>query len=295
MKQPSSENELIKSLTGKWSCSPQTIHGVGDDCAVLKNNSRLFTLLKTDAIVEGYHFTAQDPPQKIGHKAIARVVSDFAAMGGIPQSALITLFLPQNFKYPFIRKVYQGMEKTAQKYQIDLVGGETTRAAQFALSIATIGVVEKRFLVLRKTAQAGDLIYVTGSLGGSIRGKHLRFTPRQEESQWLVKNFKPTAMMDISDGLAADLPRLAQASRLGYSLDLDNIPCNQGVSLHQALNDGEDYELLFTIPPSISYKLAIYWKTLYPKLRLTCVGKMLSNRGVKNLKSNYGFDHIRNK
>jgi len=292
---PRNENELIKLLTGKWRYSPKVVCGVGDDCAVIAGASPgRYILLKTDAIVEGRHFTAEAAPAKIGHKAIARVISDFAAMGGIPQFAVVTLFIPPSFNLKRLTAIYAGMDKTARAYGMNLVGGETTRATDFALNIAAIGEADKRHLTLRSTAKTGDLVFVTGSLGGSIKGKHLSFTPRLNEAKWLVRHFKPTAMMDLSDGLGEDLPRLASASGLSYQIDPGNIPRQRGVSLDEALSDGEDYELLFTLPPSKSQNLQKAWKDIYQKLRLTCIGKMGSNKQSSTTLS-HGFDHLRYK
>ncbi len=292
---PLDENTLIALLTKRWKY-PATVHaGAGDDCAVVHTaRPGIYQLLKTDAIVEGHHFTPDAAPQKIGHKAIARVLSDFAAMGGHPQFALVTLMLPKSFDVKRLRAVYAGMDKTAHRYGLTLVGGETVRAAQFALSIAATGFVHKKHLVRRDTARAGDLIFVTGTLGGSAAGKHLSFTPRLAESHWLVQNFKPTAMMDLSDGLAEDLPRLAAASHLSYQIELDYLPRSKGIGTARALTDGEDFELLFTISPRSRAALQGAWKKTFKNTALTYIGKMASiSESPTQLQ--HGFDHIRHK
>ncbi|MDK3158001.1 thiamine-phosphate kinase [Kamptonema cortianum] len=295
MKKPDDENELIALLTGRWRYPRSVAQGVGDDCAVIRDGHRdSFLLLKTDCVVENRHFTPDAPPSVIGHKAMARVISDFAAMGGWPEHALVTVFLPENFSVARLKGIYSGLEKTARAHDMVLVGGETTRAAQFALTISATGRVERKNLVLRSKARAGDLIFVTGRLGGSGAGRHLSFTPRLRQARWLVQNCKPSAMMDLSDGLASDLPRLARASGLSFDIDLNSLPLSRGVTPHEALCDGEDYELLFTVSLKKSDKLTSLWKANFPKLALTCIGKMLSNK-VPPTPLQYGFDHIRDK
>jgi thiamine-monophosphate kinase len=145
--------------------------------------------------------------------------------------------------------------------------------------------------VLRSGARAGDLLFVTGRLGAAQKGRHLRFEPRLAEGQWLARNEIATALMDLSDGLGADLPRLAKASRVGYRLDLDAIPRARGASLQAAFNDGEDYELLFTVRPAIAKTLKKKWPFATP---VHCIG-VIGPRGGGSRESipAYGFDHFK--
>ena len=204
--------------------------GAGDDCAVIgRPRDARWQLLKTDAVVEGVHFLAAEDPQRVGWKALCRAISDIAAMGGVPAHALITLAAPPTTRVARVKALYAGLRKAARKYGVAIVGGETSRSpGPLFLNVALTGWVERQHCVLRSGGRPGDLLYVTGRLGGSLAGKHLDFQPRLEEARWLVSHFKPRAMMDLSDGLAADLPRLAAASHCGYVVDEERLPLNRG-------------------------------------------------------------------
>jgi thiamine-monophosphate kinase len=158
------------------------------------------------------------------------------------------------------------------------------------ISIAATGSVSRDALVLRSTGRPGDVLMVTGRLGGSIVHKHLHFTPRLREAEWLVSNFKPTAMMDISDGLAKDLPRLAESSACGFELDFEALPREQGCGVDQALGDGEDYELLFAIEPERVNKLKAAWMKNFPELELTEIGRLVEHG--KGMTLSGGWDHF---
>src|SRR2546423_578793 len=157
-------------------------------------------------------------------------------------------------------------------------GGETSATRGPAtISVSVTGFVEKERWVSRRGGKAGDDLFVTGKLGRSIRGRHLRFVPRIVEARWLTKNFPIHAMMDLSDGLGADLPRLARASKLGFKIDRDSLPLSSGAKIDNAISDGEDYELLFAISPRHSNRLQKSWRKEFPKLALTHIGKLTSN------------------
>ena len=245
------EDRLIAILTEGLESSPDVIAGPGDDCAVVESGDPdRVELLKTDCVIEGVHFTADADPVSVGWKAAARVVSDFAAMGGgSPQHALVTLITPKDRELEWVRELYAGIRRCGARYGFGIVGGETSRGDICVVSIAMSGAIDRNDLKFRSAAQVGDGIYVTGPLGGSLEsGRHLTFEPKLEEASRLVQEFEINAMMDLSDGLAKDLPRLAAASNVGFQLDRDAVPRNSGCSLEQALGDGEDYELLFTSP-----------------------------------------------
>jgi thiamine-monophosphate kinase len=248
-------------------------------------------LFKTDAVVEGVHFTPDAPPGAIGHKALARALSDLAAMGAAPIAAVITLGLPPGESPKRLRAIYGGLEKTARKYGCELVGGETTRAAQLFLNVALLGECRGYAPVLRSSARAGDVLFVTGRLGATQARRHLAFEPRLAEGQWLARKKFATAMMDLSDGLGADLPRLARASRLEFVIDPAAIPRASGATLAGALNDGEDYELLFTVRASRAATL----KKLWPfATALHCMGGMRApGHGSAAPFSAHGFDHFK--
>jgi thiamine-monophosphate kinase len=248
-------------------------------------------LLKTDALVEGVHFVREADARQVGWKAVARVVSDFAAMGGFPERFLVTLALPGSMSLEWVENFYRGMGTCFERYGAVLVGGETCRVPQGSaavISVAATGRVERGNLVMRSGGKVGDAIWVTGELGGSLAGKHLDFTPRLDHARWLVEYFKPTAMMDLSDGIARDLPRLAKASSCGFQLDFTAIPLSEGCDVKQALEDGEDFELLFTFPEGLG--LENEWLKKFPELKLTMIGRLVEMGSGDVLEG--GWDHF---
>jgi thiamine-monophosphate kinase len=289
------ELDLIARLTGALPSNSSVVVGAGDDCAVLESGlPDRWLLFKTDAVVEGVHFTSEAEPEQIGHKALARCLSDIAAMGGKPTAALITIALPTKFNPEFIERIYAGINRLASRYNVAIVGGETTtNPERMLISIAMLGDVEKKNCLLRSGAKDGDAIFVTGELGGSRVGKHLDFEPRLAEAQWLARHFPIHAMIDISDGLAGDLRHILQRSGVGAELLGRSIPISRAAKLQEraessakppllaALTDGEDFELLFTAASKDAVPLLDGWKARFPKLRLSCIGKITAARGLK--------------
>jgi len=284
------EFTLIESLLPHLPQRPEVIVPAGDDCAVLRppDGDRDW-LFKTDAVVEGVHFTPDAPPEKIGHKALARCLSDVAAMGGQPFAALVTLGLPERPDPDRVHRIYAGLTDLARRYEVAVVGGETTRnPGGLLLSVALWGWVPRGRAVLRSGARPGDAIFVTGELGGSAEGKHLEFEPRLNEARWLIRHFDIHAMIDLSDGLAGDLRHLLRASSVGAELLKRAIPVSRAAKqaalrsatakppLVAALTDGEDFELLFTVAPRDAVPLLDAWKKTFPNLRLSCIGKILA-------------------
>ena len=288
------EDRLIAELTRALPGGAEVRVGPGDDCAVLGTpRAARWQLLKTDVVIEGVHFTPEDDPRRVGWKALCRALSDIAAMGGVPAHALVTLAVSPEENVARVKALYAGLRRAAAKFGVAIVGGETSRSpGPLFLDIALSGWVERRRCVLRSGGRPGDALYVTGRLGGSRAGKHLDFIPRLAEARWLVTHFRPTAMMDLSDGLAADLPRLAVASRCGFTLDEATIPRTRGSTLAQALGDGEDFELLFAIAPRHAEKLASGWRAKFPRLPLTCIGALLPPSTFRLPPSAHGFDHF---
>jgi thiamine-monophosphate kinase len=288
------EFELIDLIRRSLPGNPSVVVGAGDDCAVLEpGRPGELLLFKTDAVVEGIHFTASTPPEKIGHKALARCLSDMAAMAGTPTAAVITLALPREFDPARVEAIYAGMNSLAARYGVAIVGGETTtNPERMLISVAVLGTVARDKCVLRSGAQTGDAIFVTGELGGSLTGKHLDFEPRIHEALWLREHFHIHAMIDISDGLAGDLRHLLRANQLGAELHSDSIPISRVARLQAkaessarppllaALTDGEDFELLFTVAGKDAVPLLDAWKKQFPQLRLTCIGKITAQSGV---------------
>jgi thiamine-monophosphate kinase len=288
------EFELIALLTGSIAGNKSVVVGPGDDCAVLDLGipDRL-VLFKTDAVVEGVHFDANAAPEQVGHKALARCLSDVAAMAGTPTAALVTLGLPRAFDPGFIEKIYSGMNTLARRYDVAIVGGETTiNPDRILISIAMVGTARRGKTVLRSGAEAGDALFVTGELGGSIAGRHLQFEPRLAEAQWLASHFPVHAMIDLSDGLAGDLRHVLKSSRVGAELLATAIPISRearkaakAVSsakppLLAALTDGEDFELLFAVAARDAIAVLDAWKTQFPKLPLACIGKITAGEGI---------------
>ncbi|MCB1086288.1 MAG: thiamine-phosphate kinase [Verrucomicrobiae bacterium] len=277
------EDALIDRLVAGLPLGPDVVAGPGDDCAVIATHDPdRWELLKTDCLVEGVHFTTDTEPEKVGWKALCRSLSDIAAMGGDPRSALVTLAVPARRDLATVEGWYRGLRRAAERFGVSIVGGETSSLPDQLdtafLSVTVTGTVWRERCLFRSGARNGDLIAVTGRLGGSFAsGRHLDFVPRLREGAWLANadGFRPTAMMDLSDGLAKDLPRLAKASGdLGWRLDLDALPCHPGCDAAQAIGDGEDYELLMTLPPQFAENLLTAWETDFPDTSLTLIGEI---------------------
>jgi thiamine-monophosphate kinase len=288
------EFELIARLTRSLPGNDAVLTGAGDDCAVLDLGvPEKLLLFKTDAVVEGVHFTRETPPEKIGRKALARCLSDIAAMAGTPVAALVTLALPRDFDPEFVTRIYTGLNALAETCGVAVCGGETTtNPERLLISIALLGTVPRGRQILRGGAKPGDAIFVTGELGGSLAGRHLDFEPRLAEARWLAEHFTPHALLDVSDGLAGDLRHILQASGAGAELFKPAIPVSRAAKLAArenpsappaflaALSDGEDFELLFTAPGRDAVKLLDAWKKKFPKLKLSCIGKIIPGEGI---------------
>jgi thiamine-monophosphate kinase len=283
------EDALIARILRGFPGGKSLVVGPGDDCAVVDPGRGPLRLLKTDALVEGVHFLPDTPAAKVGWKAIARVLSDFAAMGGAPDHLLVTVAVDAERPLAWMDGLYHGIRKCLARHGGVLAGGETCRLpAGAVISVAGEGRVGRRQLTLRSGGMPGDLVLVTGRLGGSITGKHLTFTPRLAEAAWLVRHLRPSAMMDLSDGLAKDLPRLAEASGCGF--ELGEIPATRGRTRGQALGDGEDYELLLTVPPRRWQAAAAGWSAAFPQLPLSVIGRLTEPGESPRLAG--GWDHF---
>jgi len=288
------EFELIARLTKSLPANENVVVGAGDDCAVLDLGvPGKLILFKTDAVVEGIHFMRETPPEKIGRKALARCLSDIAAMAGTPTAALVTAALPENFDAEFVAKIYDGLNLLAEKYGVAIVGGETTtNPGRILISIALVGMVARGKQILRSGAKIGDAIFVTGELGGSLAGKHFDFEPRLPEARWLAEHFHVHAMLDLSDGLAGDLRHILNASNAGAEILKPAVPVARAARLAAragsaakppfaaALTDGEDFELLFTVASKDAVKLLDAWKKQFTKLKLSCIGKIVAGEGI---------------
>ena len=271
------------------------VEWIGDDCAVVDvGNTGSFQLLKTDSIVQGIHYLAQADPKDVGWKAVARVISDFAAMGGYASHLLITIAMSKTTKIDYIDKLYLGMSRCASLYGASISGGETVMVpdgSAAVISVSGTGWVKRHQCVLRSGAKPGDRILVTGLLGGSIKGKHLTFQPRVKEAQWLAERYSIHAMMDLSDGIVRDLPRMAKASGCSFNLQEGSIPCSEGSSVDQALSDGEDYELLLAVSSDVYEELIEKWYKAFPSLPLTAIGSFEAGDSKQAL-SEAGWQHF---
>lgn len=294
------EFELIARLTQSLPANETVVAGAGDDCAVLDLGvPDKFILFKTDAVVEGIHFTSETPPGKIGRKALARCLSDIAAMAGTPTAALVTIALPHKFDAAFVSKIYAGLNALAEKFQVAVVGGETTtNPGRILISISLLGTVARGKQILRSGARTGDAIFVTGELGGSLSGKHLDFEPRIVEARWLAEHFHIHAMLDLSDGLAGDLQHILKTGKVGAEILKSVLPVSRAAKLRAnqpsssehdrshkpaalaALTDGEDFELLFTVASKDAVKLLDAWKKKFPQVKLSCIGKIVAGEGI---------------
>lgn len=279
------ETYLIK-LIEEWlgNVNPAYPNGIGDDCAVIQTPEGN-QLLTTDTITYGIHFDDSVSARNAGEKLIKRNISDIAAMGGIPQNALLNLLCAPNTSVDWLEDFFQGIRLCCQKYKISLVGGDISSLprSHFSATLTLTGICQQP--KLRRTSLVGDSIYVTGTLGGSLLGKHYRFEPRLKEGQWLAKRSDVTAMMDLTDGLAKDLKELLPKGTQA-SLHLDQIPLtpealltapkSKQSALEHAFQDGEDYELLFCSNADEAALLEVF-KVAFPSTPLHRIGQIIQS------------------
>lgn len=273
--------EKIKEWLGDAApCAPA---GMGDDCAVVELPHGHKQILTTDSLSYRHHFDDTVSAQDAGAKLIKRNLSDIAAMGGRPGQALLTLLCGGDLSIDWLQGFIEGIRETCKTYELPLVGGDVSALAdgQFSSALSLTGYIQHAPL-LRSGANEADSIYVTGSLGGSIRQKHYRFEPRLQEGQWLAQSGQCSAALDITDGLAKDLRELIPAG-CQAQLELDQIPLSQDAlkcatasgrsAMEHAFCDGEDYELLFAI--NAETNLAAFehsWQQMFPQTPLTRIG-----------------------
>lgn len=289
------EDALVARLLHGLPTNDSLLVGPGDDCAVTARDQYWDTLLKTDVVVEGVHFLRETAPERIGRKALARAVSDIAAMGGLPEHALVTVLAHRSRPVSLLEGIYRGLHALAERFGISVAGGETSSLPYdgLVLNIALTGRCERGKAILRSGGHPGDQLFVTGVLGGSFPTEwHLDFEPRVEAAHFLLDHgIRPTAMMDLSDGLGTDAPRLAAASRCGFHLNPAALPCRPGCTPEQALTDGEDYELFFALSPADAERLY----ALHPPVRMTCIGALTDSENTpeKAIVLPGGWQHFR--
>lgn len=303
------EKEIIELILPGLHTNGTVEVPAGDDCSVLKNSlsGNVRTVIKVDTVVEDIHFKPDESARRVGHKALARPLSDFAAMGVAPQAAMISLSIASPADSSWISGFYDGMNELARKFDVAVAGGETTRIPSGkCIAVSVIGFTGPDGYVCRHSVREGDALFVTGSLGGSITGHHLDFIPRIHEGIWLRENFEIHAMMDLSDGLASDLQSMLSRSGLGADLLRSGIPVSRVARerfrdtvgarqpIEAAMADGEDYELLFTVSPSQAVAVKDGWKKSFPDIPITCIGKISPTPGIR-LQTEKGFEILRNK
>ena len=293
------EHDLIKTIIPFFRQAPSIVTGPGDDCAVIDVGTEKLMLAAVDQIAGGIHYIEKtDPLDKAAEKLLKRNLSDIAAMGGIPSYALITVSATLSDDDALL--FFKALAAEAEKYNVTICGGDISASAKGAsvFTLSIIGWVEKEKLCLRSTAEPGDFIYVTGSFGNSFKsGRHLDFKPRLEEARFLAGDFT-NAMIDVSDGLLADLGHILELSKAGAILDTSAIPLNPGSTLENALSDGEDYELIFAVPPLKAARLEASWpfKTKLSRIgffREELQGLAYDSSGINlSEKIRGGFDHF---
>ncbi|HXC01950.1 MAG TPA: thiamine-phosphate kinase [Opitutaceae bacterium] len=302
------EEKLI-ALIRRWlgPVSPPTPFGIGDDCAVLPATSAR-QLITTDPVIYGRHFDDATPAAAAGAKLLKRNLSDLAAMGAQPTAAVLSLTLDPRVSVRWLEQFYRGLAAAARRWRVRIVGGDLTQAENFVGAYLTLlGSAAGPRIVMRSGARAGDAIYVTGQLGGSLLGHHWRFTPRLAEGAWLARQSAVRAMMDVSDGLAKDLraltPRGAKpaidAAVMPVSAAARRLATHTKKSpLHHALCDGEDYELVFALARAADgAAFEKSWLRAFPRTHLTRIGQFVraGKRPVNavNLDNYHGYEHLR--
>jgi len=316
----------IRNWMGK--SHPDVIRGIGDDVAVVEMGKKAL-LITTDILIEDIHFERSwIDPYRLGEKALAVNLSDIAAMGGIPKYFLISLGLPKSLPFAFVSLFYRGLKEMARRFQVDLIGGDTSLSQKIIINICLIGEGKKENLLFRNGAKVGDDLYVSGTLGDAALGlkilqdkgakrkskglidKHLSPNPRIELGQALAGKQIASAMIDVSDGLLSDTRHILEESNVGARIWEDRIPLSSlyrrwgptySKNLYRiALSGGEDYELLFTASPK--RKAAILSLARSLNVPITRVGEILPGKegfhlirkeGEKIPSYRLGFDHFK--
>jgi len=325
---------LIGRITGGAVFNPgKVVKGIGDDAAVLSVGEGQLLLVSCDMLVDGVHFAVgKITPFKLGYKAIAVSLSDIAAMGGVPRHVLVSLGLPPGAAVEDVEGIYAGMRDILSRWSVNLVGGDTVKSPVLTIDVMVMGEAAPADVVTRGGARPGDILMVTGHLGGSAAGlelllnenlagklagkdlelvltAHLTPAPRLEQSAQLVKMRAATSMIDLSDGLAGDVRHICENSAVGAEIYVEKLPVLPLTAIvaqaagknavDWALGGGEDYELLFTVPPERQGEIAGAFQKagLGP---VTAVGKITADKnnvayfaaGGKEYYLKKGFDHF---
>jgi len=302
------ERNVIARLVDRLGTRSNVVCGPGDDAAVVRitENAGVDLVLTSDAVLENRHFSSGTDPCAIGQKAVARALSDLAAMGSNPQWALIDIVAPATIDIETIENVYEGATGVAAEHGMVIVGGDTTEGSPFGMHVFAAGTVPPNAAIYRSGAKHGHALFVTGTLGGSSLGHHLAFTPRVREGVWLRD--WASSMIDLSDGLATDLRHLAEKSDVGFEIVQQRIPISECVQnandslagFMHALKDGEDYELLFTVPGARASAFKSAWEEAFD-LGCSQIGVATAKAGYIEIESpvgevrlldNQGYEHF---
>jgi thiamine-monophosphate kinase len=302
------EDAFLKALFKRLpSPSGKLVIPPGDDCAGYALKGGKILLVAVDQIVEKRHYLAEGPdaatPEQVGRKLLARNLSDIAAMGGKPLFCLVAASIGAGHDERWLNRFFNGILKLGKKYGVSLIGGDLATAPQDTVaSLTIIGEVGTANVCRRSGARTGDLLFATGKFGRSFQtGHHLSFEPRLKQGQWLARNRFARAMIDVSDGLLIDAWRLCLASGVGLRLDTAAIlRRTAATTMDEALNDGEDHELLFAVPKTKAKDILETWP--FARVAVTKIGEFFSanrpfitdRRGVRlSGWKMAGFDHFK--
>jgi thiamine-monophosphate kinase len=295
----------IRSWLGE--VSPRTPFGIGDDCAVLPG-SRRAQLVTVDPVVHGRHFDDRVSAAAAGAKLLKRNLSDIAAMGGTPRSAVLALAMEGRTRVAWLRGFYRGLATEASRAGVVIVGGDVASLPSgLVASLTLLGEAAGRRVLTRTGARVGDHLFVTGALGGSRLGRHLSFEPRLAEGRWLASRPEVRALMDLSDGLAKDVFALVpsgarpdiEVGRLPVSAAARRMAAKTGrPAWVHALSDGEDYELLFAVDGRVAPERFVRaWRRRFG-VALTCIGRFAGGEepgtpGLVDWRGIQGYEHHR--
>lgn len=278
------ESRLIAAIRS-WlgNACPPAPYGIGDDCAVLPaTRAGRRQLVTVDPVIRGRHFDERHPPAAVAEKLLRRNLSDIAAMGGTPRHAVVAVAAPADTEIAWLRSFYRGLARAARRFDVAIVGGDCAQTdGLLGIWLTLLGDAPRRPLT-RHGARPGDLIFVTGALGGSLLGRHLRFPPRLDEGRWLAQRPDVRAAIDVSDGLAKDVHALIPTGA-AVRIDPRHVPINAAArrmaartgrpALEHACNDGEDYELLFAVAAARVESFIRAWHRRFTT-PLACIGRL---------------------